>query len=141
MKKVLFIAVLVMITNIGFGQDLTKGLWYNAEKTSKLQFYKKGDKLYAKIVWMKEPNKNGKAKIDDLNPKDNLKSRALMGLTVLENLVKSSDKVWDDGSIYDPLNGKTYSCKITIENDNLLSLRGYIGISIIGRSSAWTRAE
>ena len=47
--------------------------------------------------------------------------------------------VWDNGELYDPKKGKTYSGKITLTDKNTLDLRGYIGFSFIGRSSTWTR--
>jgi uncharacterized protein (DUF2147 family) len=50
---------------------------------------------------------------------------------------------WEDGKIYDPKNGKTYSCYIEFKDEtkNLLKVRGYIGFSMIGRTTYWTRVE
>jgi uncharacterized protein (DUF2147 family) len=53
--------------------------------------------------------------------------------------VYKGDNVWDDGKIYDPKNGSTYDCTITMINNNTIEVRGYIGISIIGRTDTWTR--
>jgi uncharacterized protein (DUF2147 family) len=46
---------------------------------------------------------------------------------------------YEDGTIYDPENGKTYSCTIEMVNANTLNVRGYIGISLIGRTDVWKR--
>jgi uncharacterized protein (DUF2147 family) len=54
---------------------------------------------------------------------------------------KFDGKIWEDGTIYDPKNGKTYSCIIKSKGPNILDIRGYIGISIIGRTTTWTRAN
>jgi uncharacterized protein (DUF2147 family) len=45
---------------------------------------------------------------------------------------------WEGGKIYDPNNGKTYSCKMTLEG-NTLKVRGFVGISLLGRTTIWTR--
>jgi uncharacterized protein (DUF2147 family) len=55
-------------------------------------------------------------------------------------LEKDGD-AWEDGEILDPNNGSTYSCYIELENDNKLKVRGYIGISIVGRTQYWYRVE
>ena len=46
---------------------------------------------------------------------------------------------WSGGSLYDPESGNTYGGRITLNPDGTLSLRGYIGISLFGRSETWTR--
>jgi uncharacterized protein (DUF2147 family) len=118
------------------------GIWYNEEKTSKLQVYQEGNKFFAKIVWLKDPNdKNtGKPRTDNLNPDVKLQNNPLLGLIVLKNFVFDGDDEWNDGTIYDPKNGKTYSCKIHFgDSPNLLKIRGYIGLSLLGRNTYWTK--
>ena len=63
----------------------------------------------------------------------------LLGLIMLRNFVYDEDQVWNDGEIYDPKNGKTYSCKMTLKDWNTLDVRGYIGISLFGRTDTWKR--
>ncbi|MCU0326736.1 MAG: DUF2147 domain-containing protein, partial [Spirosomaceae bacterium] len=104
-------------------------------------FYKQGEKLYGKIVWLKEPNENGKPRLDKNNPDAKLKTKPLLGLVFLSGFTKDGDKVWEDGNIYDPENGKTYSCKMTITSPTKIDARGYIGISLIGRTTRFTKAD
>jgi len=121
--------------------DRLEGLWYNDIKSAKIQITRNSDgKFYGKVVWLKEPLKNGKPKVDELNQDPKLRSRPRLGLPVLNGFVKDGDEKYDDGTIYDPLNGKTYSCKITYKG-NTLDIRGYIGISLFGRTTVWSRAE
>ena len=121
--------------------DKLEGLWYNDIKSAKVQITKGSDgKFYGKVVWLKEPLKNGKPKVDELNEDPKLRSRPRLGLQLLNGFVKDGDEKYDDGTIYDPLNGKTYSCKITYKG-NTLDIRGYIGISLFGRTTTWSRAE
>lgn len=118
------------------------GIWWNAEKTSKIEVYKSGDKYYGKIVHLETPtDASGKARVDELNPSAKLKSRPLMGLVILNGLKFDGDGEYEDGQIYDPKSGKTYSANAELVNKNKLDLRGYVGISLIGRTSSWTRAQ
>ena len=61
-------------------------------------------------------------------------------MDILTGLKKDGDE-WSGGKILDPKNGKTYKCYIKLEDNNTLKLRGYIGISLFGRTAIWKRAE
>lgn len=123
--------------------DAVVGTWIVEDKKAKIKIYNKGDKYYGKIVWLREPNdENGKPKVDKENPEEKLRTRPLVGLVMLKGFVYDEDNVWEDGDIYDPKNGKTYSCEMTLSEDgNTLDVRGYIGFSFIGRSQTWTRTD
>lgn len=118
------------------------GIWFNEEKTSKLQVYQVGTKFFAKIVWLKDPldKASGKPRVDNLNPDAKLKNTPLLGLVVLKDFAFDGDNEWKSGTIYDPKNGKTYSCYIKLDDSpNKLKIRGYIGVSLLGRTTYWTR--
>ena len=138
---ILTVAFLLVSAHFGFAQkDKVEGYWLNEEKEAKVEIYKaKSGKFNGRIVWLKEPNRNGQPKMDDKNPKTQLKSQPIIGLIILKGFNKDGDNTYEDGTIYDPKNGKTYSCKITYENDNSLSIRGYVGVSMLGRTTKWTR--
>ena len=133
--------ILIFSSASSFAQkNKIEGLWFNEEKTAKIEIYKaKDDKYYGKIVWLKEPLENNKPKLDKNNSDKAKRENPLMGLFVLKGFKQDGAAGYEDGTIYDPKNGKTYSCKITYKNANLLHIRGYIGISLIGRTSEWTR--
>lgn len=141
MKKTLSVITFLLVSAFSFAQDITQGTWFNEEKTGKIQFFKQGDKINGKIVWIKEPNENGKPRMDKENPDVKLRTRPLVGLTNLKNFKASGKGTWDDGEVYDPNNGKTYSCKMKLVSPTQLDIRGYIGISIIGRTSKFTKAD
>ncbi len=118
-----------------------EGLWYNDAKTAKVQITKAASgKFNGKIVWLKEPLENGKPRTDQLNPDEQLRKRPILGLKILSDFEKEGDDKYVDGKIYDPKNGKTYSCKMTYKGKTL-DIRGYIGISLIGRTTVWERAN
>lgn len=69
-------------------------------------------------------------------------NQRIVGMIVLENLKQNEEslKQWDQGTILDPLNGKTYRSTITLSDDGMqLKVRGYIGIPLFGRSQTWLR--
>jgi uncharacterized protein (DUF2147 family) len=121
-------------------KDPIEHIWLNGAKTGKIQIYKAKDgKFYGKIVWLAEPNRDGKPKLDINNSDAKLRTRPVMGLLILKGFKKDGD-VYEDGTIYDPKNGKTYSCKMTLKG-NKLDVRGYVGVSMLGRTDNWTIAD
>jgi uncharacterized protein (DUF2147 family) len=117
------------------------GQWYTENNESLVEIFKNNGKFYGKIIWLKEPNRNGKPKLDEKNPDDKLKERPIIGLLILKDFVFDGSDEWNDGKIYDPKSGKTYSCYIKFEAKDKLKIRGYIGISLLGRTTYWTRKE
>ena len=121
--------------------DRLEGVWFNGEKTSKIEIYKTKDGSFAgKIVWLKEPNApDGKAKLDSKNPDAKLQKRPLLNLVIVSGLKSDGKGKYSDGKIYDPKSGKTYSAKAELTNNNTLALRGFIGVSLVGRTDTWIR--
>jgi uncharacterized protein (DUF2147 family) len=141
MKQIALLILLTTMSLSGFAQakDVIIGKYVNASGEAHVDIYKKNDKFYGKIVWLKNPkNEQGAIKTDVRNPDDKLKLKPLLGLEILKDFIYDGDK-WTDGKIYDPKSGKTYSCNITRKANGDLNIRGYIGISIIGRSEVWKK--
>ncbi len=145
MKTLTVVAVMLLAGLSAHAQtkaDDILGTWWNAEKTSKIEVYKNGDKYFGKIIHLESPNdEQGKPRVDKDNPDTKLRNRPLMGLVILKGLEYDGDGEYEDGEIYDPKSGKTYSANAELVNRNKLDLRGYVGISLIGRTSSWTRAQ
>ena len=89
---------------------------------------------------MKNPVKDGKPKVDSKNPDKNKQSQPIIGLVILQNFT-FDDEEWEDGKIYDPESGKTYSSYIYLKDKNTLKVRGYVGVSLFGRTETWTRTN
>jgi uncharacterized protein (DUF2147 family) len=69
------------------------------------------------------------------------KNKKVRGLTITDVMVKHGNE-WNGGWITDPKNGKTYKCIIKIkDNGEKIEVRGYIGLSLIGRSQYWYRIK
>jgi uncharacterized protein (DUF2147 family) len=72
---------------------------------------------------------------------DERKGQKIIGMTIVKGL-KEKNGSYQGGEILDPDNGKTYKCKMKLdETGNKLEVRGFIGVSLFGRSQTWTREE
>ncbi len=115
--------------------DVILGEWTSELKDAKINIYKQGDKYFGKIVWNKTPGKK-----DVENPDPKLRSREILGSVILKNFTFNGTS-WEDGTIYDPHSGKTYSCILkTRDQHKVLDIRGFVGISMLGKTSTWTRS-
>ncbi|MFT4646254.1 MAG: hypothetical protein ACI8ZX_002679 [Planctomycetota bacterium] len=142
-KSIISIILFLFLTITSFAQSEVEGIWFNTKKDGKIKIYEKDGKFYGEIVWLLEPlDKNdGKPKRDIYNPDEAKHSDLIIGLNVLKGLEFDTKNVWDSGKIYDPENGKTYACKMTLVDENHLDVRGFVGFSLLGRTENWTRAK
>jgi uncharacterized protein (DUF2147 family) len=143
MKKVSIL--LGFLLTAGFvratGPDDILGIWLTAKGKGEMQIYKEGNKYFGKIIWLAEPNDaNGLPKKDKNNPDPNLQGKPLAGAVLLRNFVYD-DGEWNSGRIYDPQNGKDYKCYLKLKDAKTLNVRGYIGISLLGRTEVWTKVR
>lgn len=123
--------------------DAILGTWLTGSKKGHVQIYKQGNQYFGKIVWLKEPLNptTNKPKTDASNPNPTKRNQPLLGLVNLRGFEYQGDNIWEEGKIYDPENGKEYSCKLTLRDKNTLDVRGYVGISLIGRTDTWQRVK
>jgi uncharacterized protein (DUF2147 family) len=147
MKKIgLVLLVWLMISEV-FAQESQKiaGIWWNAEKTSKIEVKEENGKFTGTVIFIvPEKYVNGQPPKDDKNPDAKLQLRSRLGLKILSGLkYNSGDEEWQDGRIYDPTSGKTYDCYAWFDdNANVLNMKGYVvGIKWLGKTTAWTRAK
>ncbi len=128
-------------------EDKILGLWSTPENDCKIEIFKNGSKYYGRIAWLKEPlypvddggGMAGRPVVDRENPNPSLRSRPLIGLRLMEGFIYVGKNVWGKGTIYNPDNGKTYRCKMTLSAPNRLEVRGFIGVPLLGATSVWTR--
>lgn len=137
MRQLLFSFVAVVLTMISYAQaqDPIIGNWQNPSGEGRIEIYKSGDKYFGKLYWIKDATKK-----DVKNPDEKLRSRNIQGIVILKNFTKKGS-VYEGGEIYDPKSGKTYSCKMTLKGSDALDIRGYLGISLLGRSETWKRVK
>jgi uncharacterized protein (DUF2147 family) len=148
MKKSIYFLLVLMLSVSTYAQkssaeaDKILGTWLTGNGKAHILITKYGDKYGGKIVWMREPNdENGKPKLDFKNPDESKRKNPKMGLSLLLGFTYDGDGEYENGTIYDPENGKTYKCVINIEGNDVLKVRGYVGFSLIGRTDTWTRVK
>jgi len=142
MKQYIFISLFTFFLTYNTNAQSVIGQWYSIDpdtglNESVIEIYKKGDKVYGKIIEILKEEDKDKTCIE-CTGKD--KDQPIEGLVIVRGLSKDGDE-WNDGKILDPKNGKLYKCYITLEEENKLKLRGYIGFSLIGRTEYWNRLQ
>jgi uncharacterized protein (DUF2147 family) len=122
------------------------GTWKTDGGDSQLELFTCADKICGKIVWLKVPryiDSNdgpvGATKVDLKSSDPALRTRPILGLQVMKGLTAKGGNRWDNGVCYDPESGRSYKCKMRLSSPGRLELRGYIGISLIGRTFVLTR--
>jgi uncharacterized protein (DUF2147 family) len=78
---------------------------------------------------------------DEKNPDPALRDRPLIGLQIFDGFEYKGKGRWKGGTIYDPNSGKTYQCTVTRVDEFTLKVRGFIGVSMLGRTETWTRVR
>lgn len=144
-KKIFVFLFLTLSSLSSFGEEIKSedilGYWLSEEGTAVIEVYKNEKKIEGKLVWLKVLHEGKvKEKLDDKNPDESLRSRSLLGLVNLKDFTFDDDE-WEGGTIYDPKSGKTYSAKMALDGKDLLKIRGYVGISLFGRTTEWTRQK
>jgi len=132
------------------GPDDILGNWKTENAKSVVSIFKCGpqnDKYCGSIVSLAEPNypandekgMGGKPKVDRNNPDASRRNNPIIGLFLMWGFSPDGDGKWANGQIYDPESGKIYSCKMSLKNPGTLEVRGFVGVSFLGRTSVWTR--
>lgn len=138
--KYLLLVVVLFLTTTALGQTIT-GEWetYDDETNENkalIEIYQTGDLYFAKIVKSYISDNTAICK----NCPGAKKDTPIAGLVIIEDLKKDGDE-YNDGEILDPQNGKTYSCYVELVDDNKLKVRGFLGVSLFGRTQYWRRKQ
>jgi uncharacterized protein (DUF2147 family) len=137
-KKQIIVLVL-LVSNFCFSQTVL-GRWKTVDdETGKekgiVEIYEKGGKIYGRIIEILEvEHRYKKCTLCQGSDKD----KPIMGLIFIKGLTKDGE-VYNGGKILDPKNGKLYKCYINLIGNDKLKVRGYIGISLFGRTQYWKR--
>jgi len=132
---------MMLVSTLHFSQSVV-GKWKTIDdETGKaisvVEIYEKGGKIYGKVHDIIDPKDRNKI-CSNCTGED--KDKPIMGLTVIKGLVKDGAE-YTSGKILDPKYGRLYKCFITLESKDKLKVRGYIGISLFGRTQYWHRIK
>jgi uncharacterized protein (DUF2147 family) len=124
------------------------GDWLVESRDAVIHIEQVGDEYQGYILWQLHdtygpedgPELNGKIVTDRNNPDPAMRSQPLTGLRLLKGLRYDADgRKWIHGRVYNSENGRTYNCQVRLLSSNRLQLRGYIGISLFGGNTVWSR--
>ena len=118
------------------------GVWIDDSGDGAVKIEQCGNSLCGKIVWLKELiNDEGKPLHDRHNPDASKQSRPICGLQIIGQLKQVPEGGFDQGWVYDPKEGKSYSVAIALKGPDALQVTGYLGVKFLGRTMIWTRAK
>jgi uncharacterized protein (DUF2147 family) len=140
MKQLLLVLIL-FTASASFAQKSVIGRWKTIDdETGKavsiVEIFESHGKIYGKVVDVLIPKDRHKTctkcEGDD-------KNKPVLGLLVIKGLTR--DGADYNGKILDPKHGKIYKCVVSLEEKDRLKVRGYIGISLLGRTQYWYRVK
>jgi len=136
-----FLSAMMLAATSAFAQSQTPvGVWLHDNKRIEIEITPCGQDLCGKLVWLKRPNDaQGLPLVDLKNPDAASRTRPLLGLTVLDGLRRTGANSWEDGNIYDPDNGASYTASMSMQDDGSLQVRAYVLMPMLGKTFTWTR--
>ena len=141
--KTTLIVILSLFAYVGLNAQSDKivGYWLTAEKTSQVKIFKATNgKYYGKVFSIEDPE--SRKELDSNNPDPEKRKEKKIGLRLLNSFeYNEKENTWENGTIYDPDNGKTYDCYMWFEDDpDKLQIKGYVlGMRMLGRETTWYR--
>ena len=141
MKKSILFGLFFMLTSLMYAQSPI-GTWKTIDDETKqaksyVEIFEKDGKLYGKVTKILTKGKED-AKCTDCSGA--LKNKPILGMQILSGL-KKDGKEWNGGKIIDPNSGKEYKATMSLNGNDKLDVRGFIGISLVGRTQTWQRVK
>ena len=141
MNKSILFGLFFMLTSLMYAQSPI-GTWKTIDDETKqaksyVEIFEKDGKLYGKVTKILTKGKEN-AKCTDCSGA--LKNKPILGMQILSGL-KKDGKEWNGGKIIDPNSGKEYKAKMSLNGNDKLDVRGFIGISLVGRTQTWQRVK
>jgi len=143
MKKLLLAASLLIATSLiphtanANENDPAIGYWLTENGRAVINMNQCGQELCGTVYWIIE----GGMEFDEKNPVSEMRTRKICGLQVVNGLEKEADGEWENGNIYKADDGDTYSADVNVQQDGTLKVRGYLGVSWLGKTQIWKRVD
>lgn len=141
--RYLFGLILLLSGSLAFAQGTVEGLWKTiddetGEAKSHVRIEARDNMFYGTVEEVLNPEK--KSSVCDKCPGDRL-GVPVEGLEIIRNMKAKGDG-WAGGTILDPKKGKVYKAKMSLSDSaDELTVRGFVGFSLLGRSQTWHRVE
>jgi uncharacterized protein (DUF2147 family) len=122
--------------------DAIVGNWFTDDGASKVEVTTgkaaDGSTVYAgKLIWLKEPMRDGQPLRDANNSDAALRERPILGLTILSGFKATADGGWSGGTVYSPRAGKSFPAELSLQPDGRLQMKVKAGM--LSRTDYWTR--
>ncbi|RTY86307.1 DUF2147 domain-containing protein [Flavobacterium sp. GT3R68] len=142
MRKEIFTIAVLFLLSISTQAQTVVGKWKTIDdETGKpksiVEIYEKSGKIYGKVIDILEAEHKKKV---CSNCSGDDKNKPILGMVVIKGLSKQGNE-YRNGKILDPKNGKLYKAIVALESKDKLKVRGYIGISLLGRTQYWYRLK
>jgi len=139
--KFLHLLILIAFSTITYAQNGVEGVWQaiddrDNEPSSHIRIKVDNGVLTGTVVKLFDVEPD----ILCTNCKDAKKDQPVIGMEIIYNM-KEDDGTWEGGRVMDPEDGKVYKCKLYLEDNDTMKLRGYIGIPALGRTQTWYRVK
>jgi uncharacterized protein (DUF2147 family) len=117
------------------------GLWWAEGGAAQVEIVRCADALCGRVAWLRSPFDEHGCELRDVeNPNPTQRARSVLGMNLLHDLRASPEQPGEwGGEIYDPTSGRTYDAVLRMEGPDRLSVRGYLGIRLLGRTTTWLR--
>ena len=127
--------VLLGTTSPVQAQEVILGRWLTELRDGIIEITRAADDTFqGRII-----GGNAPGRLDSHNPDPARRPQQLLGQMILQGLHQDGEESWSGGTIYDPNSGRMYKCRIQLLDRDHLKLRGFIGISLLGRTQSWSR--
>lgn len=122
--------------------DPAHGLWLTENEKAIVELAPCGDETCGRMVWVDSPvDETGAPKRDEQNVDAAKRDRTICGIDLVGGLHRAGRGAWSEGWLYNPRDGGTYSAELRTLSPERLEVRGYLGVSLLGRTQVWTRVE
>lgn len=133
-------ALVLLFAAPAFAQGSAVGVWRtiddeDGEPKSHVEIYEQGGKLFGRIQTLLPEGRVCEDCADEYEGSN------LQGVVIMRDMEPNGDGAWDGGTIKDPQSGRTYRCKMELDGPNRLRVRGFLGISLLGRTQVWERVQ
>ena len=126
--------------SLAFADQGVYGHWLVANGRAIIELKPCGTQVCGEIAWLARPETaDGAPKRDAKNPDPSARLRPLCRLQLIQGLMRAGDGRYEGGEIYNTRDGRTYGVQMALDGPQTLKVRGFLGISLLGKTQEWRR--
>ena len=138
----ILLGALLAAASAGAQSPTPVGVWLHPNQRIQVEIAPCGEDLCGKMIWFLHPNDpKGLPLVDFRNVNPALRSQPLLGLAIVHGLLRTGERTWGNGKIYNPDDGVEYRSLMTMPADGTLRVRAYVLVPLLGQTFVWTRVR